>query len=109
MIARSAAAGSSPKVPGATSASTKRAPTWLIAAVVARSLLGAVMTSSPGPIPWARRSSACAATPDWALTAIQGGPKYASKAASKAWVKWAPSQVGSSSSVRKDAWTSSQT
>ena len=47
-----------------TSTSTKRAPVWLMAAVVAMSLFGTVMTSSPGPIsrPFSIKNSA--AVPD---------------------------------------------
>ena len=65
------------------SAKTGRAPTFVIASAVAMNVWAVVITSSPGPMPSARRESSSAAVPELTPTA-PAAPTCWAQAASNA-------------------------
>ena len=59
------------------------APTWLMASAVAKKVKGVVITSSPGPIPRARRDITRASVPELQPTAWRA-PSQLAASSSKA-------------------------
>ena len=69
VTARSAKSGSRFMLSSSTSTNTGSAPTWLMASAVAKKVNGVVITSSPGPMPRARRAMTRASVPELQPTA----------------------------------------